>query len=122
MRCGGSYGGWWRNETGSSAGTFGSCAGTQQHDARLSAGGGEQRSAGSRWTHGTGVEALADGALGDDQTCLVGGRVHAASGAQGGDTEAAGRGTHFGHSLCAGSADSAGTSSDTATSVRTLVL
>ena len=77
--CGDSYGDWWRNETGSSAGTFGSCAGTQQHDARLPAGGGKQRSAGSRWAHGSGVETLACGALAEDQAVSVGGRIHASA-------------------------------------------
>ena len=98
-----------------------SCAGTQQHAVCLPAGGGKQRSAGSRWAHGSGVETLACGALAENQAVSVGGRIHASGSAQGGDTEAARRGTHPGHSLCAGSADPTGTSSDTATSVRSRV-
>ena len=69
-----------------------------------------------------GVETLAAGALAEDKTGFVGGRIHASSGAQGGDTEAARRGTHPGHSLCTGSPDPTGTSSDIVTSVRSRVL
>ncbi len=51
----------------------------------------------------------------------VGGRVHAGGGAQGGHTEAARRGTNFGHSDGVGSADPTSVASGDATAVRTRV-
>src|SRR5215472_13518917 len=52
----------------------------------------------------------------------VGRRIPTCGGAQGGDTEAARRGTHPGHSDSVGPADPTGASSDTATDVRSRVL
>src|SRR6266496_3817999 len=64
---------------------------------------------------------MAQGALGEGKTSAVGGRVHAGGGAQGGNTEAARRGTDTGHPDGGGSSDSTGAASGDATAVRTRV-
>ena len=115
--CGDSYGDWWRNETGSSAG-IGSCAGTRRHDARLPASGGKQRSAGVDGLTVSELKPWLQAHWAKIRQALLAGEYMPSSGAQGGDTEAARRGTHPGHSLRTGSPNPTGTSSDIATSVR----
>src|ERR1022692_3677360 len=76
---------------------------------------------GSRWTDGGRVQTMARVVLGERKTGAVGGRVYAGGGAQGGDTEAARRGTHGGHSDGVGPADPTSAASGAATAVRTRV-
>src|SRR5262249_59612049 len=52
---------------------------------------------GGRWTDGNRVQAMATGVLAENQTSIVGRRVHAGGGAQGGDSQAARRNPNLGH-------------------------